>query len=44
MTKTFEWMDHMLDIVEKVDEKKLFEMMNTHDAFDIFDYVKSVAK
>jgi len=44
MTKTFEWMDYMLDIVEKIDEKKVFEMMNTHDAFDINDYVRSMVK
>ena len=44
MSHTFAWMDHMLDIVDKMDEKKVFEMMNTHDAMDIFEYVRSVVK
>ncbi len=42
MEKTFEWMDYLYDIVENIDEKKLFEMQsNNVDTFEIFDYVRS---
>jgi len=41
MEKTFEWMDALLDAVDLLDETTLFEMMNTKDAFDILDYVRS---
>jgi len=44
MEKTFEWMDYIFDMAERIDEKVLFDMMNTHDAMDILDYVKSVVK
>ena len=44
MEKTFEWMHYIFDLAERIDEKVLFEMMNTHDAMDILDYVKSVVK
>jgi xylose isomerase len=44
MEKTFEWMDRLFDIVESMDEKVLFEMMNNKDAFDILDYVRSFVK
>lgn len=42
--KTFEWMDYILDIVDNIDEKKLFAMMNDKDAFDILDYVRSAVR
>lgn len=42
MNKTFEWTDYLIDMVEKIDEKKLFEMMETKDAFDVLEYVKSL--
>lgn len=41
MEKTFEWMDFIFDVVEKIDEKKLFEMMETEDSFAILDYLRS---
>ena len=41
MEKTFEWMDFIFDIVEKIDEKKIFELMETEDAFTILDYLRS---
>lgn len=42
MEKTFEWMDYMYDIVDKIDENKLYKMQSEGaDAFDIFDYVRS---
>jgi len=44
MEKTFEWMDFVFDIADRIDAKKLFEMMNTSDAFDILDYVRSLIK
>jgi len=44
MEKTFEWMDRLFDIVESIDEKVLFEMMNNKDAFDILEYVRSFVK
>lgn len=45
MEKTFEWMDYLFDIVEKIDEEKLFEMQqNNVSAFEIFDYVRSLIK
>ena len=44
MEKTFEWMDYIYDIVEKIDEAKLFEMMNSNDPFDKMDYVRSLLK
>lgn len=44
MEKTFEYMDFIFDIAEKIDENKLFEMMNNKDAFDILDYVRSFLK
>jgi xylose isomerase len=44
MEKTFEWMDRMFDMVDSMDEKVLFEMMNNKDAFDILDYVRSFVK
>ena len=44
MEKTFEWMDYIYDIVDKIDEAKLFEMMNNTDPFDKMDYVRSLLK
>jgi xylose isomerase len=44
MEKTFEWMDYIYDIVDKIDEAKLFEMMNNTDPFDKLDYVRSLLK
>ncbi|MGQ9631601.1 MAG: sugar phosphate isomerase/epimerase family protein [bacterium] len=41
MEKTFEWMDFLFGIAESLDEKRLFEMMSTEDAFDILEYVRS---
>lgn len=42
MEKTFEWMDYIFNIADRIDEQKLSEMMNTKDAFDIMDYIRSI--
>jgi xylose isomerase len=42
MEKTFEWMEYVFEITEKIDEQKLLAMMSEKDAFDILDYVKSL--
>ncbi len=42
MEKTFEWMDYLYNLAEKMDDQKIFEMMKTNDAFDILDYVRNV--
>lgn len=44
MEKTFEWMDYLFNIVDRMDEKLLFDMMNHKDAFDILEYVRSFLK
>ncbi|MCL1830015.1 MAG: sugar phosphate isomerase/epimerase [Oscillospiraceae bacterium] len=42
MEKTFEWMDYMFDISERIaEDNKIFDMMNNGaDAFECMDYVK----
>lgn len=42
MQKTFEWMDFIFMLADRIDEEKLYQMMNTHDAMDILDYVRDV--
>lgn len=42
MEKTFEWMEFIFELAGRIDSKKLFEMMNTNDAMDIYDYVRDV--
>jgi hypothetical protein len=38
-------MDYLFDIVDKIDEDKLFEMQeNNVGTFEIFDYVRSFVK
>lgn len=44
MEKTFEWMDYLFDMAERINEKKLFEMMKNKDALDILDYVRKAVK
>lgn len=44
MEKTFEWMDFIFDIADKLDEKLITEMMKNKDAFEIMDYVRSFIK
>jgi len=44
MEKTFEWMDYLIAVTNQIDDKTLFEMMKTKDAFDILDYVRSCVK
>ncbi len=41
MAKTFEWMDFIFDLADRIDEKKLYELMHTSDAMDVYDYVRS---
>lgn len=38
--KTFEWLDYMLDIVERLDKKILNELMNKQDTYAILDYIR----
>jgi xylose isomerase len=44
MGKTFEWMDYVFAIVDAMDEKVLFAMMQNKDAFEILDYVRSFVR
>lgn len=44
MEKTFEWMDYIFEIADKIDEKKLIELQNRKDPFDILDYIRSLLK
>lgn len=44
MEKTFEWMDYIFDIADKLDQNILTEMMQNKDAFEILDYVRSFIK
>lgn len=38
--RTFEWMDFICTLADRVDEKELFARMNTDDAFGMLDYVR----
>lgn len=40
MEKTFEWMDFIFELAEKLDSEKLFGLMQTGDAMDVLDYVR----
>ena len=42
MEKTFEWMDYLFDIADRIDEKKLADMQQNLDNFGILDYVRSL--
>ena len=42
MEKTFEWMDYLFAIADKIDDKKLNEMQKNLQTFEILDYVKSL--
>jgi xylose isomerase len=42
MEKTFEWMDYIFDISERIDDSLLFSMMDKKDTFAALDYVRSV--
>ncbi len=44
MEKTFEWMDYLFELAEKVDQEKLFEMMNDCDPFATMDYVRDIIR
>ena len=41
MEKTFEWMDAVFALADRLDEKKLREMQDANASLDILDYVKS---
>ena len=41
MTKTFEWMDFLFDLADRIDEREIFDRMRTGDAMDVLDYVRS---
>ena len=40
MEKTFEWMDFIFELADRLEEEKLLGMMDTHDGLDIIDYVR----
>ncbi len=40
--KTFEWVDYLLDITDKIDDVYLTKMMNEKDTFAISDYIRSL--
>ena len=40
MEKTFEWMDGVFALAEKLDEKKLADMQNSNRSMDILDYLR----
>lgn len=42
MDKTFEWMDYIFNVVDKIDEKKLKEMQTNLRTFEILDYIRSL--
>lgn len=42
MEKTFEWMDYIFDIADRIDIVKLKEMQNNLQNFEILDYVRSL--
>ncbi len=42
MEKTFEWMDYIFDIADKIDEEKLKEMQTNLMTFEIMDYIRSL--
>lgn len=42
MTKTFEWMDYIFDIANKIDESKLAKMQSDLETFEIMDYIRSL--
>ena len=42
MEKTYEWMDYIFSISEKIDNAKLKELQNKRDTFGILDYIRSL--
>lgn len=44
MQKTFEWMDYLFDLADRIDQATLFEMMGSRDTFAILDYVRSTIR
>lgn len=42
MTKTFEWMDYIFEIADKIDEQKLAQMQSNLETFEIMDYIRSL--
>lgn len=42
MEKTFEWMDYIFDIAEKIDEEKLRQLQKEVSTFEILDYIRSL--
>lgn len=41
LEKTFEWMDMLFECASRIDQGRLFEMMNTSDALELMDFVRS---
>lgn len=42
MEKTFEWMDYIFAIADKIDEDKLAQMQKELKTFEIMDYIRSL--
>lgn len=42
MEKTFEWMDYIFTIADKIDETKLAQMQKELQTFEIMDYIRSL--
>lgn len=42
MEKTFEWMDYIFGIADKIDEDKLAVMQRELKTFEILDYIRSL--
>ena len=40
--KTFEWMDYLFEIVDRIDEDMLFEKMHEIKDFEALDYIRSL--
>lgn len=43
-SKTFEWMDFVFAVADRIDCGELFEKMNSEDAFGMLDYVRGHAE
>jgi len=42
MEETFEWMDYIFSIADKIDKKEIFSLMDRKDPFAILKYVRSI--
>ena len=40
MTQTFEWMDFIFDLADRLDSQEMFRMMQEKDGLDIIAHVR----